>query len=314
MIWVGQKSLRTSLRAWRRVAVFAMVVSLWSVGASAQTNFSVDVRLVPLLVTVKNAGGASVGGLDRKDSTVYDRGVRQDIAVFERQTELPLSIAVLLDVSGSTGRELRYEISSVGGFMRALVRSGNSKDAASLYTFNDSVTLATRFTRSESRLEASLATLKPEGGTSLYDAIYLAAEGLRDREGRHVVVVITDGGDTTSRKDYRQALEAAQLADAVIYPILVVPITNDAGRNLGGERALESLAASTGGRVFAPNVGVELDRVFGDILTGLRTQYLIAYYPRNLPKENDTFHPVRVEVSRSELQVRTRAGYYANTR
>ena len=96
--------------------------------------------------------------------------------------------------------------------------------------------------------------LKSEGGTSLYDAIFLASRELEFRDGRHVMVLVTDGGDTTSNKNYHQALEAAQLADTVMYPVLVVPITNDAGRNIGGENALTTLAAGTGGKVFTPSL------------------------------------------------------------
>ncbi len=100
-----------------------------------------------------------------------------------------------------------------------------------------------------------LKQLKSEGGTSLYDAIYLASRELELRDGRHVMVIVTDGGDTTSVKDFHQALEAAQLADTLLYPVLVVPITNDAGRNVGGENALTTLAAGTGGRVFTADSG-----------------------------------------------------------
>src|ERR1019366_10667441 len=103
-------------------------------------------------------------------------------------------------------------------------------------------------------------------GTSLYDAILLASRDIENRRGRKVLVVVTDGGDTISRTDFQRATEAAQLADAVIYPVLVVPITNDAGRNIGGENALTTLSQRTGGRVFAPSAAAELDRAFAEIL------------------------------------------------
>ncbi len=96
--------------------------------------------------------------------------------------------------------------------------------------------------------------LRGEGGTSLYDAVYLASDALTGREGRHVLVLVTDGGDTTSYKHYNDALAAAQRADAVMYPIVVIPIEGDAGRNTGGEHALATLASSTGGRIFYPQV------------------------------------------------------------
>ncbi len=140
----------------------------------------------------------------------------------------------------------------------------------------------------------------------------LAAEGVTNREGRHVIVIVTDGGDTGSTYKYRDAIKEAHLADAVVYPIVVVPITNDAGRNIGGENALAQIATDTGGRTFYPSVGAQLDQAFGDILKDLRRTYLLAYYPRELPKEPPAFHPVRVEMSRKDLRPSARAGYYGD--
>jgi Ca-activated chloride channel family protein len=125
-----------------------------------------------------------------------------------------------------------------------------------------------------------------------------------------VVVVVTDGGDTTSVRDFHQALEAAQMADAVIYPVLVVPITNDPGRNTGGEHALTSLAKGTGGRVFEPTLGEALDQAFADLLRELRTQYLLGYYPKGVPPGKDRFHRLEVKVGRPDLRVLSRSGYY----
>ena len=127
-----------------------------------------------------------------------------------------------------------------------------------------------------------------------------------------MVVVVTDGGDTTSAKTYRQALEAAQMADAVIYPVLVVPVTNDPGRNTGGEHALVTLAQGTAGRVFEPTLGEALDQAFTDILRELRTQYLLAYYPKNLPPAKDRFHRLEVKLRRPDLRVLSRSGYYGD--
>ena len=272
--------------------------------------FKVDVQLVRLLATVKDTAGNLVGTLEAKDFAVSDNGVQQEIAVFEHNTAQPLSVTILLDTSGSTAKDLKYETASVLKFLNALVREGNPRDAVSLYTFNYDVTLIHAFTRGLSQLENSLKFLRAEGGTSLYDAVYLAANPLRAREGRHVFVAITDGGDTTSAKKYQDALDAAQKADAVFYPVVVVPITNDAGRNTGGEHALETLAAGTGGRPFYPSVGAELDRVFAEILRDLRTQYLVGYYPHGVATDGK-FHTVHLELPRRpDLRVSTRAGYY----
>lgn len=273
-------------------------------------NFKIDVQLVRLLVTVKDAGGDLIGTLDKRDFTVFDKDVPQEIAIFEHQTTQPLSVTLLIDTSGSTAKDLKYETVSLTKFLNALVKEGNPDDTASLYSFNDQVTLLNSFTRRLGRLEDSLRPLKADAGTSLYDAIYLSSSALRDRDGRHVIVVVTDGGDTTSAKRYADARDAALKAEAVFYPIVVVPITNPAGRNIGGEHALETLAETTGGRAFYPTVA-ELDRTFTDILRDLRTQYLIGFYPRGPAAGDGKFHRVRVELpQRPDLRISTRAGYY----
>jgi len=279
--------------------------------ANAQT-IRVDVKLVRLLVSVKDGRGELVGSLEKPDFTVYDSGVKQDVAVFEHNTALPLSVSLLIDTSGSTAKDLRYEATSLEKFIRALLREGNPDDAAALYSFNDQVTLLNSFTRREQRLIDSLKELRASAGTSFYDAILLASRGQLRREGRHVIVAVTDGGDTTSDKKFADAREAAQNADAVVYPILVRPITNEAGRNLGGERALDTLASDTGGRVFQPAGAAALDEAFTQILRDLRTQYLVAYYPRNLPLDAPRFHLVKVELSRKDLRATTRTGYYGD--
>jgi Ca-activated chloride channel family protein len=290
-------------------ALLAAAAAL-AVAVVASGQFKVDVKLVRLLVTVKDGRGELVGSLEKPDFAVYDNGVKQEIAVFEHHTALPLSVALLIDTSGSTAKDLRYETTSVEKFLRALLREGNTDDTVALYAFNDEVTRLNSFTRREQRLIDSLKDLKAKAGTSLYDAIHLACRDLTGRDGRHVIVAVSDGGDTTSIKKYADAFESAQSTDTIIYPVLVIPITNDAGRNLGGERALETLASGTGGRVFQPAGAAELDQAFAQILRDLRTQYLVGYYPRNLPADTPRFHPVRVELSRKDLRATTRTGYY----
>ena len=296
----------------RRAACFLVsAVCLSAPGwPQSSTTFSVNVRLVRLLATVKDANGQLIGSLNKNDFSVYDNGVPQDVAVFERQTEQPLSVAVLVDSSASTGIEMHYELDSVSKFFKALLSEGNPRDTAALYSFNWQVTLLSNFTRRFERLDSRLKQLHSEGGTSMYDAIFFASHDLELRDGRHVMVIVTDGGDTTSTKNYHQALQAAQMADAIMYPVLVMPITNDAGRNIGGENALTTLSAGTGGRVFTPSVSAELDRAFADILRELRTQYLIGYYPKDVPPTNDRFHILKVNVRGRNLRVLTRSGYY----
>lgn len=276
----------------------------------ADPVIKVNVELVRLLVTVKDAAGALVGGLDKSDFAISDSGVPQEVAVFERQTEQPLSVALLIDTSASTAKDLKYEVESASRFVKALVREGNPRDSLALYSFNHEVTMQSNFTRNPERIQKLLPRLRSEAGTSLYDAIVLASDGLSERDGRRVMVVVTDGGDTTSYRKYHDALQAAHDAHTVVYALVVMPITNDAGRNVGGENALTQISRSTGGRAFFPSANRTLDNALSDILRDLRTQYLIAYYPRQLPASPDRFRRVQVKVKRGDLQALTRDGYY----
>lgn len=273
-------------------------------------SFSIRVNLVRLLVSVRDESGAPVTNLNKGDFRLLDSEVPQELSVFERNTSLPLSVAILIDTSGSTQIELHNEVDSVLRFIPTLLSAGNPDDMFALFSFNWRTNMEVDFSRNHHRAERALHALKGEGGTSLYDAIYLASDSLADRNGRHVMVVVTDGGDTTSYKSYNEALKGAQHADAVMYPIIVVPIANDAGRNTGGEHALSTLAESTGGRIFYAAGFEQLDQAFKNILQALRTQYLLGYYPRNVREEPKLFHPVKVELHDPRFTVTVRRGYY----
>lgn len=279
-------------------------------GDTPDPNFTIKVSLVRLLVSVRDASGALLTSLNKDDFRVSDSGQTQNIALFERNTSLPLSVAILIDTSGSTETNLHYEVNSIQHFIGTLLTAGNPDDAFELFSFNWRTNLEADFSRNEHRADRALHSLHGEGGTSLYDAIYLASDTLRNREGRHVMIVVTDGGDTTSYKQYNDALAAAQGADAVLYPIIVVPIAADAGRNTGGEHALATLAQSTGGRTFYPESANQLNSAFADILHELRTQYLIGFYPVGVPARPHAYHPVNVQIPRPALRISARSGYY----
>ncbi len=295
----------------RRLLILAPLSALLLVSQETPI-FRTDVKLVRLLVTVKDTAGQLVGSLGKDAFSVFDNGVKQEVSVFERQTALPLNVALCIDTSGSTAKELKYELESATRFLHAFFKEGNPEDMAALYSFNWEVVMRSNFTRRLQRLEDGIKRMKGEAGTSLYDAIFFASRELERRDGRRVIVVVTDGGDTTSGKKYHEALEAAQRADAVIYSILVMPITSDAGRNIGGENALTTLGQGTGGRVFLPSLGAEVDRAFTDILRDLRTQYLVGYYPKNVPLTKDRFHRLKIQLPNPDLQPQYRNGYYGD--
>jgi Ca-activated chloride channel family protein len=277
--------------------------------AQDQPTFRVDVQLVRMLATVKDANGSPIGGMTKEEFVLSDNGVRQQIALFERHTSQPLSVGILLDISGSTAKEMRYQTEAVLRFVNALFNEGNPDDRAALYTFNWQVTRNAPYTRSLSRFQSELKSLRAEAGTSMYDAILLASDDIADRDGRHVLVLVSDGGDTVSNTTFHQALEAAHKADVVLYPILTMPILNDAGRNIGGENALTLIAETTGGKLFSPGLN-GLDHAFADILKDLRTQYLIGFYPRGVPVTKERFHRIEIKTTRPDLRVVTRTGYY----
>lgn len=278
--------------------------------AADTPTFSAHVNLVRILATVKDGNGALITNLDKADFAIEDNGVGQQLSVFERNTSLALSVAVLVDTSGSTRGSLPYETQSIKRFLHTLVNDGDSDDAFELLSFNWRTNLELDFTRNIKRAEGALKSLRGDGGTSLYDTLFLASDTLADREGRHVMVIVTDGGDTTSFKKYDDAVRAVQQVDAIVYPIVVVPVNADPGRNLGGEHALSTLAHATGGRAFSPQGMAQLDSAFSDIIRELRTQYLLGFYPRGVAQQSRSFHTVKIKTRKVELRVTARSGYY----
>jgi Ca-activated chloride channel family protein len=299
----------------KRVVLGAVLVAASLTGQPAPTapTIRVSVNLVPVIATVRNKTGDLVGTLKKEDFELYDNGVKQEVRMFSRQTDLPLSVTLLVDTSGSTAKDLKYEADSAARFLKAFFAEGNRDDALALYSFNYDIRLEHDFTRSYTALERALKGLHGDTSTSLYDAVYFASRALQERQGRKAIIVVTDGGDTTSARPLKAALKEAQLAGAVIYPIVVVPITNDAGRNVGGENALTILAQGTGGRTFLPAVGAQLDRAFSDIIAELRTQYLLGFYPQDVPLTKDPFHKLEIRLRSAELRVSARNGYYGES-
>ncbi len=273
--------------------------------------FRVDVNLVHILATVRGAGGEPVGDLNKADFSVIDGGEESEIVVFERHTNRPLSVAMMVDTSLSTGKERRFEKESAKRFAERLFETDQTgKDRLAVFRFSVFVELAAGFTKSIKPISKALDSIAPDSGTSMYDAISLASDQLARRSGRRVMVIITDGGDTTSNTSFRKALERAQQVDAVIYGMIVVPIRADAGRNVGGENALKVLSARTGGETFIQYGDVEMHDAFARILRNLRTQYLIGYYPPQHSEGAERFRTVDVKVGLPNATVLARKEYY----
>jgi Ca-activated chloride channel family protein len=270
-----------------------------------------DVKLVSLFVNVTDQNGAIVGGLTQKDFAVFEDGRPQQIAVFERQSELPLNITLAIDTSDSVYKDREQERDAGKRFAHALLRP---QDRMSLIQFATYVTELTPFTNRLSQIDRGLDRLRNGDATALYDAIYLASQRLGQKEGRKVLVLISDGGDTVKNTTYAQALEQALRDNVMIYSIIDVPIEASAGRDIGGEHALITLAEQTGGKSFYVDEG-GLDKAFQRVSEDLRTQYLLGYYPQHQVPGLD-FHHVRVTIPRASAQsfnVRYRTGYYADS-
>src|SRR5712671_6481826 len=274
------------------------------------TTLKVDVKLVNVFVTVTDAHGAPVAGLKKENFSVQEDGHEQKIAVFDKESALPLSIALAVDTSLSTRHDLPLEQASAKRFAHAILRH---VDALSVYAFSEVVQQATPFTSDLKRVDEGIDHIRVGAATALYDAIYLVSRALDRRQGRKVIVLITDGGDTVSKIDYKEAVRAAEEAEALVYSIIVVPIEASAGRETGGEHALIQLSEDTGGRYYYATSMAQLDDAFRQISDELRTQYLLAYYPSQR-LSNSQFRRIEVGVTgTAELpsyRVRHRAGYY----
>ncbi len=275
-----------------------------------EEKLKVDVKLVNVFVTVTDAHSAPVGGLTKDNFSLLEDGQEQKISIFERQSAVPLSIALAVDTSLSTRHDLPLEQASAKRFARAILRP---VDALSVYGFSEYVRETTGFTSDLKRIDEGIDHIRLGAATALYDAIYLISRALDRRQGRKVIVLITDGGDTISKINYKEAVRAAEEAEAIVYSIIVVPIENSAGRETGGEHALIQLSEDTGGKYYYATSMAQLDEAFQKISDELRTQYLLAYYPLRRTSFSD-FRRIQVSVvgstEASAYHVRNRAGYY----
>ncbi|MGA9981134.1 MAG: VWA domain-containing protein [Candidatus Sulfotelmatobacter sp.] len=273
-------------------------------------TLKVDVKLVNVFVTVTDAHSAPVGGLSKENFSVLEDGQEQNISIFERQSARPLSIALAVDTSLSTRHDLPLEQASAKRFAHIILRP---VDALSVYGFSEYVRETVGFTADLKRIDDGIDHIRLGAATALYDAIYYVSRALDRRQGRKVIVLITDGGDTISKFNYQEAVRAAEEAEAIVYSIIVVPIENSAGRETGGEHALIQLSADTGGKHYYATSMTQLDDAFQKISDELRTQYLLAYYPIHRTSFSD-FRRIQVNVlgrpEASKYHVRNRAGYY----
>jgi len=294
------------------VCVLVFCTTAGSVAEEPETTIKVDVKLVNVFVTVTDAHGAPVANLQKENFILKEDGKDQRIAIFDKESALPLSIVLGVDTSLSTRKDLPLELSSARKFVHTIVRP---QDGLSVYKFSETVSQMVPFTSDLKKIDEGIDHPRNGAATALYDAIYLGSQALNRRQGRKVMVVITDGGDTMSQMNYRQALRAAQESEAIIYSIIIVPIEADAGRDTGGEHALIQISSDTGGKYYYATSAAQLDDAFKKISEELRTQYLLAYYPAQRYSSSE-FRQLRVDLTNAPAggpyQSHYRAGYYTH--
>ena len=297
--------------------VLALVIFAVELGGAAsllaqepETTLKVEVKLVNVFVTVTDPRGAPLASLEKENFVLKEDGKPQKISIFSRESALPLSIVLAVDTSLSTRKDLPLELASARKFAHTILRP---QDGLALYKFAEEVREIVPFTSDLKLIDAGIDRIRNGAATALYDAIFLGSQALSRRQGRKVMVVITDGGDTISQVDYKEALRAAQEAEAIIYSIIIVPIEASAGRDTGGEHALIQISEDTGGKYHYATSLPQLDDAFRKISEELRTQYLLAYYPSERYSDSE-FRRVQVNLvnapSGGPFQVHNRAGYY----
>ena len=294
----------------------------------APAAIRVDVDVVNILASVRDRRGALIANLEKSDFTILEDGKPQTIKYFTRETDLPLTIGLLIDVSRSQENLIGIERNAASEFFTQVLRK---KDEAFLISFGEESELLQDYTSSPRLLTAAMNDLRVSSGVSgigpgpvptisqprgtvLYDAIYLAAsEKLKTEVGRKVIVVITDGVDEGSKVKLETAVEAAQKSDVVIYSIdYSDPGFYGAfgGFGAGGEGELRKMSDDTGGHVFRVDRKHPLDEVFRELQEEMRSQYSIGYTPINDVKDG-SYRKLEVKTARKDLKVQARKGYYA---
>jgi len=294
-------------------------------------TIKVDVDVVNILFNVRDKRGGLVGNLEKGDFSIFEDGKQQEVKYFNRETDLPLTIGLLIDISASQGNLIEIEKDAASRFFGEVLRK---QDLAFLISFGPDTDLLQDYTNSPKLLRAGLEGLKVNTdfgggplnpgpvptiyqprGTILYDAVYLAsADQLKGQVGRKVLVLITDGEDEGSRYKIKDAIEAAQKADAIVYGFYYVDRAFYMGHGLtfGGvsDSALRQMSDETGGHVYHVDQKHPLQDAFRDLQDEMRSQYAIGYTPTNSAKDGG-YRKIEIRASNKDFKVQARKGYFA---
>lgn len=296
-------------------------------------TLKVNVNVVQLFFNVKDKHGALIPNLTKDDFEVYEDGKLQTTKYFTAESNLPLTLGMLIDSSGSQLRVLDMEKEVGGAFLKQIL---TDKDLAYVLDFNVDASLVQDYTRDTQRLQRALNSVRinsgvtmptlpgagggpvptaASAGTVLFDAVYLSSHDMLAKEvGRKAMILLTDGQDEGSKLKLQDAIEAAQKADAIVYVLLCADRGFYGGMGFGynGEGDMRKLTEQTGGRVI--NVGSKFDKLreaFDQISSELRSQYNIGYTPTNA-KLDGSYRKLEIKSKQQGYKIQTRAGYYAS--
>ena len=265
---------------------------------------------VNVLFIAMNKHGKFVRDLNEKDFNILDdHKPPQSIINFSQQTDLPLRIGLLIDTSGSVKGRFQFEQEAAVGFLEHTIRP--HYDDAFVMGFSSRSHVVQDFTDNVALLQTGIQHLEDGGGTALYDAIYNACKERllnddSDRPVRRALVVVSDGEDNQSEHSRAQAIEMAERAQVIIYTIS----TDDSGLILRGDKVLQQISESTGGRAFFPFKMKDIKSSFAAIEDELRSQYVVSYHPADFEADG-RFRPIQITALKKDLQVRARKGYFA---
>jgi len=265
---------------------------------------------VNVLFIATDRHGKFVRNLNQADFSILDdHKPVQSIVTFRRETDLPIELGLLVDVSASVRSRFDFEKEAATGFLQHILRAGYDK--AFVVGFNKNSQITQDFTDNANLLSAGVRELNDGGGTALYDAIYKACKEKllhehSDHPVRKALVILSDGEDNQSEVTRAQAIEMAQRSEVLIYAIS----TDDSGLILRGDKVLEDIASATGGRAFFPFKMKDISRSFTAIEEELRSQYAVSYKPSDFDADG-RYRSIEITALKKDLQVRSRRGYYA---
>jgi len=269
----------------------------------------VNVDLVNVIFTVMDRKGKFVTDLNQSQLKIFEDNAPQNITNFSQETDLPLSIGILIDTSSSIRDRFRFEQEAAIDFLSRTLRRG--KDKAFFTSFDSAIELIQDYTDDAALLSQAIKQVRPGGGTKLYDALQLVCqEKLRQQTGRKIIILISDGDDNLSIQTLASVLETAQKSDVAIYAISTNSEGFTAQASPRNDKVLKKLAEDTGGRCFFPFKAEDLSISFQNIGPELRSQYSLAYRSSN-PVRNGSFRTIRFEPEQRHLKVKARRGYYA---